>query len=304
MKKYNIDCHYDVVVTVEVTAESEEQAREAARNISTPQGYLYPGTNRRALYSRTEKVGYTQTITAKESARRKREAVMEYVRMVVNDSDLTKKELAEFAFTAEGHAYGWNWAEGCDMAEEDQPWKESLFMGISECTDPRTALYDRYAKWAARLAFRRRFNYHRSDYEARHLDTLSKQQQKQATHEALDTLDRLTLDCITDEDTNGTTTDCQMIMRYTNRDNRNDYWNLFIYCEGPNDNGDGDELSYFGAWQHCNDDTDDIDDFGTEHWHDRKALFRDRFYIENDIMPEGWDAEQYTLTTIWVDGYK
>ena len=275
MKEYNIEIQRNMRVTVKVTAESQEQAEKAALDIAKQKGI-----SEYRMWGHDINHQWSTAVTAKEAARRKREAVMDFVKHYLHDG-CDKEELAAIAFremTA-------NWLDYVKV--EDEPWRDTLFEAISEGTEPNSWKYNRYMRWAARLRFHQ--YYRRYNGWERDLTGTSKEQRKQAVLEALTELRRQW------QERTGSDEDCrldyQAILRYNGED-ETDYWNVFVY---PLVQG-----GYEYCWQHCMDDGDDMDDYGCIECKSGEELLQRLFYRE-DCDTEDDDPDWQALSHIWVD---
>jgi len=137
MKRYTINCHYDMVISVDVIADNEQQAIEKAREQADGM----------SLNSCAECVGHSESVTdreeltAEELRRLEREAVTEFVSEYVEQQTPTEvKDIAD--------GYGVNWLEWAGEYEEE--WKNNLFGSISKATHRDTAIFERYAQMYAR----------------------------------------------------------------------------------------------------------------------------------------------------------
>lgn len=275
MKEYNIEIQRNMRVTVKVTAESQKQAEKAALAIAKQKG-----TSEYRMWGHEIYHQWSTGVTAKEAARRKRQAVMDFVKHYLHDG-CDKEELAAIAFremTA-------NWMDYVKV--EDEPWRDTLFEAISEGTEPNSWKYNRYVRWAARLRFHQYYR-HYNGWE-RDLTGTNKEQRKQAVLEALTELRRRW------EERTGSDEDCrldyQAILRYNGED-ETDYWNVFVY---PLVQG-----GYEYCWQHCMDDDDDIDDYGCIECKNGEELLQRLFYRDG-CDTEDDDPDWKSLEHIWVD---
>lgn len=137
MKRYTINCHYDMVISVDVIADNEQQAIEKAREQADGM----------SLNSCAECVGHSESVTgsealtAEELRRLEREAVTEFVSEYVEQQTPTEvKDIAD--------GYGVNWLEW--VGEYEEEWKNNLFGSISKATHRDTAIFERYAQMYAR----------------------------------------------------------------------------------------------------------------------------------------------------------
>lgn len=275
MKEYNIEIQRNMRVTVKVTAESQKQAEKAALDIAKQKG-----TSEYRMWGHEINHQWSTGVTAKEAARRKRQAVMDFVKHYLHDG-CDKEELAAIAFremTA-------NWLDYVRV--EDEPWRDTLFEAISEGTEPNSWKYNRYMRWAARLRFHQYYRHYKGF--SRDLTGTSKEQRKQAVLEALTELRRRW------EERTGSDEDCrldyQAILRYNGED-ETDYWNVFVY---PLVQG-----GYEYCWQHVMDDGDDMEDYGCIECKSGEELLKRLFYRE-DCDTEEDDPDWKSLEHIWVD---
>lgn len=136
MKRYTINCHYDMVIRVDVIADNEQQALQLAYDKAT--GMSIDGAE---CVGHSECVTDTEELTAKELRRMEREAVSEFVSEYVEQQTPTEvKDIAD--------GYGVNWLEW--VGEYEEEWKNNLFGSISSCEHPDTAIFERYARMYAR----------------------------------------------------------------------------------------------------------------------------------------------------------
>ena len=100
-----------------------------------------------------------------------------------------------------------------------------------------------------------------------------------------------------------------MTIRYdfgTDENGHDDYWNLFVYCHGPNDGEDAsDPYELATSWQHQHyaaDGRDLCDDYSTELHDTRAALIRYLFYAAPPAFEEtDQQPSQKEMTDVWVD---
>ena len=137
------------------------------------------------------------------------------------------------------------------------------------------------------------------------VDTTDKVWQKGAVSEGLKVLcDKMDEYVCNNDEPDYKGNEPQMIVRYQeDPDDEEDYWNLFLYCTGPNDSTDDkDFLAIRGAWQHVwytPDGKEDIDDYDMMEWNSRRECMQYLFYT-----PGGEDnprPDNMYMTQIWVE---
>ena len=319
MKRYTINCHYDMVISVDVIADNEQQAIEQAKfkaeNISL---------NEAECYDQSQCVADTEELTAEELRRMEHEAVTEFVRRYIGDiiADIDyysqvkdqrrefKRKLSRIAYDNDPKISGrvnWNYAQGnVPTGHPNAAWLRELFSQLEYEEHPRTALYNRYARLVARHEFESRYkNVAKSLYET-DCEGTDKLQKKQAVIDGVRCLCDKMEEYVThqdDEDYEGW--EPQMVIRYESTTGDTDnYWNLFVYCEGPNDHDD-DYLSLRTSWQHVWTDSDDkeqIDDYGSEEHETRADLVRYLFYDDAQEFDETDETVSWEhITDVWVD---
>ena len=153
MKRYEINCHYDMVVAVEVFAENEEQAKELARERA----------DRMDLQHQGECIGYracvtdTEDVTDKVLRTKEREAVKEAVEQEIkymSEKDWLKQDLANIAYR--GDVINWALcATSVPKGTEWTRWLQQMFREIARGERKDTELYNRYARLVARQRFER-----------------------------------------------------------------------------------------------------------------------------------------------------
>lgn len=275
MNKYRIDIERSMRTTIDVTAISEESARHTALEIAK-QKSICEYQN----YGHSVKYVSRPMLTAKEKARMKREELRAFMKHYLHDG-CDKQELSDIAFRGMSP----NWFDY--VKRENEPWQESFFAGIASGDDPKSDLYYRYARLAARWRFRSYYGGYNGF--SRDLAGSSKEQRKQAVLEALTELRRQW------QERTGSDEDCrldyQAVLRYNGED-ETDYWNVFVY---PLVQG-----GYEYCWQHCMDDGDDTDDYGCIECKSREELLKRLFYRE-DCDTTDDDPDWQALSHIWVD---
>lgn len=135
MKKYSINVHYDMVINVEVVADSLEQAKQTAYDQAA--GMDIGGA---------ECVGHDECLcdewelTEREVRKMENEKVLEMVGEYVEQQTPTEvKDIAD--------GWGVNWLEW--TGDDETAFYNDLFRAISSCEHPRTAVFERYAQMYA-----------------------------------------------------------------------------------------------------------------------------------------------------------
>ncbi len=139
MKTYDIDVHFDASIRMHgIIAESEEQAREIARQRAKEMNLFAAAVE---CEDAGEKVAESHELTAEELRREEREQVQELVPWLLEQVTPT-----EWHDCAEGYPFIWTDYQSEDATE----WERRLIADIANGTHPETALYNRYARMAAR----------------------------------------------------------------------------------------------------------------------------------------------------------
>ena len=139
MKTYDIDVHFDASIRMHgIIAESEEQARDIARRTAKEMNLFAAAVEREDA---GEKVAECRELTAEEIRREEREQVQELVPWLLEQQTPT-----EWHYYANGGAFDWT----CYQSEDTTQWERRLIAAIADGTHPETALYNRYARMAAR----------------------------------------------------------------------------------------------------------------------------------------------------------
>lgn len=319
MKRYTINCHYDMVISVDVIADNEQQAIEQAKfkaeNIDLKNA---------ECYDQSQCVTDTEELTAEELRRLEHEAVTEFVRKYIGwcmddiysatdrkAKRAFKTKLARIAYDNDPKISGrvnWNYAQGnVPTGHPYAAWLRELFSQLEYEEHPRTALYNRYARLVARHEFDTHYkNFAKSLYAA-DCEGTDKLQKKQAVIDGVRCLcDKMEEYVCHQDDEDYEGWEPQMIIRYDSTTGDTDnYWNLFVYCEGPNDHDDDDYLSLRTSWQHVWNDEDgkeQIDDYGSEDHETRAALLRYLFYGDAQEFDETDETVNWeSITDVWVD---
>ena len=319
MQRYTINCHYDMVLSVDVIAESEEQALRLAYDKAA--GMSIDGAE---CVGHSECVTDTEALTAEELRRMEREAVQEFVRKYIGwcmddiygatdrkAKRAFKAKLARIAYDNDPKITGrvnWNYAQGnVPKGHPNAAWLCELFSQLEYEEHPRTALYNRYARMYARHEFDTHYkNFAKSLYAADCEDT-DKLQKKQAVIDGVRCLcDKMEEYVQRQDDPDYKGWEPQMVIRYESTTGDEDnYWNLFVYCTGPNDRDDDDYLSLRTSWQHVwtdEDGKDATDDYGSEEHETRAALLRYLFYDDAQEFDETDETVSWKrMTDVWVD---
>ena len=190
MKTYDIDVHFDASIRMHgIIAESEEQAREIARARAKEMNLFVKPNDQSGARSgfgmarkdgrnvnlfcaaierrdAGEEVAESHELTPQEIRREEREQVQELVPWLLEQVTPT-----EWHDCAEGYPFIWTDYEGCGQAravesslsdsrakagstegqsEDTSEWERRLIAAIADGTHPETALYNRYARMAAR----------------------------------------------------------------------------------------------------------------------------------------------------------
>ena len=319
VKRYTINCHYDMVISVDVIADNEQQAIERARE----QADLMSIGGAECL-GHSECVASTEALTAGELRHMERNAVTEfvtkYIGWCVNDIDSAsdndsrkayKAKLARIAYDNDPHTTGRvNWSVACGNIPAGHPraaWLHNLYSGLADGTHERTELYNRYARMVARHEFELRYKHFAKSLYAADCEGTDKLQKKQAVVDGVRCLcDKMEEYVTRQDDPDYKGWEPQMIIRYKSETgDEGNYWNLFVYCEGPNDRDDDDYLSLRTSWQHVWNDwngKEQIDDYRSEEHKTRAALLRYLFYgdaqeFKNTDEKVSWER----ITDVWVD---
>lgn len=319
MKRYTINCHYDMVISVDVIADNEQQAIEQAKfkaeNIDL---------NKAECYDQSQCVTDTEELTAEELRRLEHEAVTEFVRKYIgwcmDDIDCAtdrkakrvfKAKLARIAYDNDPKITGrvnWNYAQGnVPTGHPNAAWLRELFSQLEYEEHPRTALYNRYARLVARHEFDKHYKHVAKSLYAADCEGTDKLQKKQAVIDGVRCLcDKMEEYVTRQDDPDYKGWEPQMVIRYESETgNEDNYWNLFVYCEGPNDHDDDDYLSLRTSWQHVWTDCDgkeQIDDYGSEEHETRAALLRYLFYDDAQKFDETDETVSWErITDVWVD---
>ena len=348
MKRYTINCLYDLIISVDVIADNEQQAIEQAREQARKQADGMNHNN--ATIARVcETVADEEALTAGELRRMEREAVTEFVRRYVGDiiADIdyysqVREPRREFKRKLSRIAYGVrpiHWYCGISRIPAGHvltEWLTDLYKRLADGTHDRTELYNRYARMMARHEFDTHYKHFAKSLYAADCEGTDKLQKKQAVIDGVRCLCDKMEEYVTrqdDEDFKGGEPQAteqreqnpessllgyaesrrssrfyepQMVIRYESEtgDTEN-YWNLFVYCEGPNDHDDDDYLSLRTSWQHVWTDEngkEQIDDYGSEEHETRAALLRYLFYDDAQEFDDTDETVNWErITDVWVD---
>lgn len=302
MKRYQINCHYDIVIPVVVYAESEagaiERAKEQAGNESLNQG---------ECVGHSECVADCEELTAKETKRMKHDTIIQfvhnYIDEMINDTE-RKQELADMVYNHHRLSVV-PWANG--LSREYPDWQRKIFLEVTEWYQPFGRLCNRYARLYAHMMFGRYYKNtakSRFDISVKGCDKLQK---KQAVLDGMRVLcDKMEEYVLHQDDEDYKDCEPQMVIRYESATGtESNYWNLFVYCTGPNDQDGDDYLAVSTAWQHVWQDSlgnDATDDYGTKDYLTRGALLRHLFYGDPERFEDTNEMPIWErITDVWVD---
>lgn len=136
MKKYEVKVTYTVYDYYTVYAESEDEARDMARQEADDDSL----NEFKQLDAQTD-IEAAEELSEREVKRMENEKVQEFVSEYVEQQTPT-----EVHDIAEG--YGVNWLEW--TGDDETAFYNGLFHAISSCEHPRTAIFERYARMYAR----------------------------------------------------------------------------------------------------------------------------------------------------------
>ena len=293
-----------MVISVDVIADNEQQAIEKAREQA----------DRMSLNSCAECVGHsecvtdTEELTAEELRRLENEAVMKMVKQwFASYSDPTDKDEKRALFAV---AFGKDvpyWLAG--ISQDTPQWERNLLHSIQDGTHPRMAVFERYVRLYGMRVITLRYGYGRTakSLYAADCEGTDKLQKKQAVIDGVRCLcDKMEEYVQRQDDPDYKGWEPQMVIRYESTTGDEDnYWNLFVYCEGPNDHDDDDYLSLRTSWQHVwtdEDGKDATDDYGSEEHETRAALLRCLFYDDAQEFDETDETVSWErITDVWVD---
>lgn len=309
MKKYSVNCHYDMVIYVDVIADSEEEALRLAYDKAADMPL-----------DDAECVGHSECVTDVNDAdqatiiAREHELVKEAVRKYVgwctrdiieanmgkmDNPKAFKAKLARLAYDNDPCLRGlmpWSIMTGC-FFDEDHTCQKSMaafFNDLEYRTNPRTELYNRYARLYARHEFERMFKGTVAAKFGRKVEGTSKADMKQAWRDALRVLIDNTPCC---EPADGSGVWAQMVVRYyPSFDDRTEYYNLFIYYKGAD--------QWETSWQWISDPIDGKyrdEDYHTEQFKSEDELLAHFFYTSNYDAHDDVFGDCNTMSEIWVD---
>ena len=224
----------------------------------------------------------------------------------MSEKDWLKQDLANIAYR-DGVI---NWAlcaTSVPKGTEWTRWLQQMFREIARGERKDTVLYNRYARLVARHEFDTHYKNVAKSLYAADCEGTDKLQKKQAVIDGVRCLcDKMEEYVQRQDDPDYKGWEPQMVIRYesTTGDEEN-YWNLFVYCEGPNDRDDDDYLSLRTSWQHVwtdEDGKDATDDYGSEEHETRAALLRYLFYDDAQEFDETDEMVSWErMTDVWVD---
>lgn len=295
MQRYTINCHYDMVISVDVIADNEQQAIELAK--FKAEDIDLKGAE---CYDQSQCVADVEELTAQELRRLEREAVTEFVRKYigwcVDDIDgatdrkakrAFKAKLARIAYDNDPKITGrvnWNCAQGnVPTGHPNAAWLCELFSQLEYEEHPRTALYNRYARLVARHEFERRYKRNNEPYHKAHVEGLGKEQQKAAFVESLKALVRNTIE----QEQEGNEY-VQMVTQFPATMEHNAL-NLFTYFR---------DCGFVYSWQEIYEDEqgrEQIDDYETHEAENVAAMIKAVFYNQDGESP------YYDMQDIYVE---
>ena len=303
MKRYTINCHYDMVISVDVIADNEQQAIELAKFKAED-----IDLKKAECYDQSQCVADVEALTAEELRRMENEAVMKMVKQwFASYSDPTDKDEKRTLFNV---AFGKDvpyWPAG--ISQDTPQWERNLLHSLRDGTHPRMAVFERYVRLYGLRLITIRYGYGRTakSLYAADCEGTDKLQKKQAVIDGVRCLcDKMEEYVTRQDDPDYKGWEPQMVIRYesTTGDTEN-YWNLFVYCEGPNDHDGDDYLSLRTSWQHVwndEDGKDATDDYGSEEHETRAALLRYLFYDDAQEFDETDETVSWErITDVWVD---
>ena len=204
-----------------------------------------------------------EELTAGELRRMEREAVTEFVRRYVGDiiADIDyysqeREPRREFKRKLSRIAYGvrpihWYCAiSRIPAGHVLKVWLTDLYKRLADGTHERTELYNRYARMYARHEFDTHYKHFAKSLYAADCEGTDKLQKKQAVIDGVRCLcDKMEEYVTRQDDPDYKGWEPQMVIRYESETgDEENYWNLYVYCEGPNDHDGDDYMSLRTSW--------------------------------------------------------
>jgi len=309
MKKFSFDIHYDMVIRdVEIIAETLEEARQMAYG----QAARLPLESMECVGKDACLEDDPQELTAGEIRKMENEKIQEFVRSwfasYYDPSEKQQKRTLYKVVFGKDFPY---WLS--DISKDAPQWERDMKRQLCEGIHPRQAVIERYTRLYGMHEIKRLYGYRntaKSLYEANGLNTASREQRKQAIVSGCEVLcDKMDEYVMNQDEPDFKGWEPQMTIRYdfgTDKHGYDDYWNLFVYCHGPNDCEDASDCYELAtAWQHQHYDRDGrdlCDDYGTE-MHDSRAALIGYLFYANPPQFEDTDQEptEKQMTDVWVD---
>lgn len=292
-----------MVISVDVIADNEQQAIELAK--FKAEDIDLKGAE---CYDQSQCVADVEELTAQELRKMENEAVMKMVKQwFASYSDPTDKDEKRALFSV---AFGKDvpyWLAG--ISQDTPQWERNLLHSIQDGSHPRMAVFERYVRLYGMRVITLRYGYGRTakSLYAADCEGTDKLQKKQAVIDGVRCLcDKMEEYVQRQDDPDYKGWEPQMVIRYESETgDEENYWNLFVYCEGPNDHDGDDYLSLRTSWQHVWTDEngkDATDDYGSEEHETRAALLRYLFYDDAQEFDETDETVSWErMTDVWVD---
>lgn len=302
MKKYSFDIHYDMVIRdVEVMADTMEEARQLAYD----QAARLPMESMECV-EKDACLSDTEELTAREIRKMENAKFTEYLKgwfaSYDDPTDIDQKRTLYAIAFAKDTPY---WL--ADISKDTPQWERNFMQAIEDGTHPRQAVFERYTRMYGRQVVTERYGRVAKSLFAADCEGTDKLRKKQAVVDGLQVLcDKMEEYVCHQDDEDFKGWEPQMVIRYESETgDAENYWNLFVYCTGPNDQDGDDYLSLATAWQHVWTDSngrDATDDYGTEEHPTRAALLRYLFYGEPQEFDETDEKVVWQrMTDVWVD---
>ena len=297
MKTYNINIHFDAAITLHgIVADNEETAKKLAYEQASMMNLFCAAMDTTPTTADVVQENESDDEDIKEmEVSALYEFVVKYVSDMAaffeneDDPQLKKNVKAKLAALAFG-TKKIKWDLGTMGIPQGHPlttWLTDLFTSLANGTHPRQAFYDRCVRMYAHLRFKRMFKNVAKELYGMDTEGLDKIGKKQAVADGLQVLcDKMEEYVMNNDDPDYKGEEPRMVIRYEVE--KNDHWNLFVYCTGPNDTNndeDPDYLALTGVWQHVwydEDGTEQFDDFDSTEWNTRRECMQYLFYTPGD----------------------